>query len=55
MALFAEREAERYTLHARYMNDIMVRMLRTIGYDVGFCSAQGNISSIAQANATSIC
>jgi ornithine--oxo-acid transaminase len=41
VSLFAEREAERYTLHARYMNEMMVRVLQTIGYDVGFCSGHG--------------
>ena len=40
-ALFAEREAERYTLHARHMNEAMVRVLRTIGYDLGFRSGTG--------------
>src|SRR5260370_39186821 len=41
VSLFAEREAERYTLNARYMYEMMVRVLQTIGYDVGFCSGQG--------------
>jgi ornithine--oxo-acid transaminase len=40
-ALFAEREAERYTLHARHMNEAMVRVLQTIGYDLGFRSGIG--------------
>src|ERR1022692_4474930 len=31
--LFAEREAERYTLHSRYLNEQMVRVLKTIGFD----------------------
>jgi ornithine--oxo-acid transaminase len=31
--LFAEREAERYTLHARHLNEQMVRVLKTIGFD----------------------
>ncbi len=39
--LFAEREGERNALHTRYLNDHMVRMLRTIGYDVGFCRGEG--------------
>jgi hypothetical protein len=37
-SMFSEREGERYALHSRYMNEMMVRLLRTIGYDVGFCS-----------------
>ena len=39
--LFAQREADRYQLHSRYLNEQMVRVLRTIGYDVGFCKGQG--------------
>jgi ornithine--oxo-acid transaminase len=39
--LFAEREADRYDLHSRHLNEQMVRVLRTIGYDVGFCKGQG--------------
>lgn len=40
-ALFAEREADRYSLHTRYLNEQMVRVLRTIGYDVRFSRGQG--------------
>lgn len=40
-SLFVEREAERYALHTRHGNEAMVRVLRTIGYDVGFCAGQG--------------
>jgi hypothetical protein len=40
-SVFAERESERYALHVRYMNEMMVRVLRTIGYDVGFRSGKG--------------
>jgi ornithine--oxo-acid transaminase len=39
--LFARREGERNALHTQYLNDQMVRMLRTIGYDVGFCRGDG--------------
>ena len=28
-SVFAERESERYALHVRYMNEMMVRVLRT--------------------------
>ena len=31
--LFSEREAERYDLHTRYLNEQMVRVLKTIGFD----------------------
>lgn len=40
-ALFAEREAERYGLHTRHLNEQMVRVLKTIGFDVGFRSGRG--------------
>jgi ornithine--oxo-acid transaminase len=40
-SIYAERERERYALHARYMNEMTVRLLRTISYDVGFCSGRG--------------
>jgi ornithine--oxo-acid transaminase len=34
--LFAEREGERYSLHARHLNEQMVRVLRSIGFDRGY-------------------
>ena len=40
-ALFAAREGERYGLHARHLNEQMVRVLRAIGYDVGFVRGKG--------------
>src|ERR1035438_9008831 len=40
-ALFAERERNRYAMHASHLNEQMVRVLRTIGYDVGFCRGSG--------------
>src|SRR5215469_13800016 len=40
-ALFAERECDRYAMHSRHLNEQMVRVLRTIGYDVSFCRGQG--------------
>jgi ornithine--oxo-acid transaminase len=40
-SLFSERESERYALHSRHMNEMMVRVLQTIGYDVGFRSGTG--------------
>jgi ornithine--oxo-acid transaminase len=39
--LFAEREAERYALHARYLNEQMVRVLKTIGFDRGYQRGTG--------------
>ena len=39
--LFAAREAERYALHSRYLNDQMVRVLRTIGFDRGYLKGAG--------------
>ncbi len=41
VSMFYEREAERYELHSRHMNETMVRVLQTIGYDVGLCSGTG--------------
>ncbi|MBZ6077992.1 aspartate aminotransferase family protein [Microvirga puerhi] len=40
-SLYTEREAERYTLHSCYLNEQMVRVLETLGYDVGFRRGQG--------------
>src|SRR5215475_9893856 len=40
-ALFAAREGERWSMHSRLLNEQMVRVLRTIGYDVGFCRGAG--------------
>src|SRR5215813_3728854 len=40
-SLFVEREPERYALHTRYLNEQLVRVLKTIGYDVGFVHGQG--------------
>ena len=31
VSLFSEREPERYALHSRHMNEMMVRVLQTIG------------------------
>ena len=40
-ALFAARERERYAMHRRHLNEQMVRVLETIGYDVGFTRGAG--------------
>jgi ornithine--oxo-acid transaminase len=40
-SLFAGREGERYDLHTRYLNEQMVRVLKTIGYNVGFVRGKG--------------
>jgi ornithine--oxo-acid transaminase len=40
-AMFAERQADRYDMHSRHLNEQMVRVLRTIGYDVQFCRGTG--------------
>src|ERR1041384_1860222 len=39
--LFVERQAQRSSMHARHLNEQMVRVLKTIGYDVGFQKGQG--------------
>jgi ornithine--oxo-acid transaminase len=40
-AIISEREGERYALHSQHLNEQMVRMLKTIGYDVGFKRGEG--------------
>src|SRR5258708_2191443 len=39
--MFSDQERARYAVHSRCMNEMMVRVLRTIGYDVGFRRGQG--------------
>jgi ornithine--oxo-acid transaminase len=39
--LLADRDAERYSLHTRYLNEQMVRVLKTIGFDRGYQRGQG--------------
>jgi ornithine--oxo-acid transaminase len=36
-----ERESERGAMHARHLNEQLVRVLKTIGFDVGFKRGQG--------------
>src|SRR3954447_2075109 len=40
-ALFDAHEADRFSLHKHRLNEQMVRVLKTIGYDVGFCKGRG--------------
>lgn len=39
--MFVEHQAQRSSMHARYLNEQLVRVLKTIGYDVGFQKGQG--------------
>jgi ornithine--oxo-acid transaminase len=39
--LSARRESERYSLHSQHLNEMWVRVLKTIGYDVGFTRGSG--------------
>ncbi len=39
--LYADSEADRFAIHTRYLNEQMVRVLKTLGYDVGFCRGTG--------------
>ena len=39
--MFVDRQSQRSSLHTRYLNEQLVRVLKTIGYDVGFRSGQG--------------
>ncbi|MGE3144889.1 MAG: aspartate aminotransferase family protein [Pseudorhodoplanes sp.] len=40
-SLFAERDGDRYSLNARHLNEQMVRVLKTIGFDVRFQQGRG--------------
>src|ERR1044072_7599191 len=40
-SLFAESDADRYSLHARYLNEQMVRVLKTIGFDRAYQRGKG--------------
>src|SRR3982075_2308999 len=39
--MFVERQAQRSSMHARHLNEQLVRVLKTIGYDVGFQKGHG--------------
>src|SRR6202045_1210226 len=39
--MLARRDPERYSLHSQHLNHMMVRVLRTLGFDAGFQSGQG--------------
>src|SRR5881227_3359069 len=39
--MFVARQAQRSSMHARHLNEQLVRVLKTIGYDVGFQKGQG--------------
>jgi ornithine--oxo-acid transaminase len=39
--MFADRESQRSSMHARHLNEQLVKVLKTIGYDVGFQKGQG--------------
>ena len=39
--MFVDREAQRSSMHARHLNEQLVKVLKTIGYDVGFQRGQG--------------
>jgi len=39
--LYADSEADRFAIHTRHLNEQMVRVLKTLGYDVGFCRGTG--------------
>src|SRR5579859_7717684 len=41
VSIFSNRESERYALHTRFLNEAMVQVLRTIGYDIGFQRGTG--------------
>src|SRR3979490_2860884 len=39
--MFMDRQSQRSSMHARHLNEQLVRVLKTIGYDVGFQKGQG--------------
>src|ERR1700678_2086572 len=39
--MFELRQSQRSSMHARHLNEQLVRVLKTIGYDVGFQKGQG--------------
>src|ERR1700760_1159578 len=39
--MFVDRQSQRSSMHTRYLNEQLVRVLKTIGYDVGFKRGQG--------------
>src|SRR3981081_4343737 len=39
--MFVDRQAQRSAMHSRYLNEQLVRVRKTIGYDVGFQKGQG--------------
>src|SRR5580692_5716776 len=39
--MFVDRQSQRSSMHARHLNEQLVRVLKTIGYDVGFQKGQG--------------
>src|SRR6201986_321120 len=39
--MFVDRQGQRSSMHARHLNEQLVRVLKTIGYDVGFQKGQG--------------
>jgi ornithine--oxo-acid transaminase len=39
--LFEQCERDRFAVHSRHLNEQMVRVLKAIGYDVGFCRGRG--------------
>src|SRR5260370_1435067 len=53
-ALYREREAERYALHARYGNEAMVKVLHAIGYDRGFVGGPGLASGALALNGEAV-
>ena len=48
-----ERQAQRSSMHARHLNEQLVRVLKTIGYDVGFQKGHGQYLLIARGHVTS--
>ena len=39
--MFVDRQSQRSSMHTRHLNEMWVRVLKTIGYDVGFTRGSG--------------
>lgn len=40
-ALYVRHASDGYELYGRYSNNQLVRMLKAVGFDVGFCRGEG--------------
>jgi hypothetical protein len=55
LELIAERLPEKYALHEQYLNGQIVKVLKTIGYDVAYTEARGPYLFDARGNRYPTC